>query len=94
MVTAEFLLKIFILLIVPILVVWGTMVLQQGRVTIQLQMLPQLTGRSARLTGVLALCEAAAGLSFVMGHTTSAVTMMALTLPLMFWIVTDRLTIA
>lgn len=91
MVTADLLLKLSILAVVPALTLWGMIVIHKGRVTLTLPAIPGLSGRNARLAGLMAVCEAAAGLSFVMGHTTSAVTMMTLTLLLFCWVVSDEL---
>lgn len=79
----EMFVNVLVLVAVPVLVTWGAYVLQQGRIKLTVGFIQHLTGRNARIAGLIAIFEGLAGISFVLGHHNSALWMMALTVPLM-----------
>lgn len=79
----DLMLKAIILTSVPVLVLWGAHVIQQGRIKLTLGFKKHLTGRNARLAGLIAIVESLAAISFVLGHDQSAIWMMSLTIPIL-----------
>lgn len=80
-----------ILLGAALLASWGATVMYAGQLPQALPYLRELDARGARLCGVIALCEAAAGISLVLGHPASALVALSLTLPLLLGVICHQI---
>lgn len=83
MVTEIVFINLFSLLLAALLASWGSYTIYQEQLSLRVGWLACFDVPSVRIVGLMAILESAAIVSFTQGHLTSALVMLAVTLPLL-----------